>query len=120
MTWLDAATVTAILGPKLSADLEDGDALQKACDATRSHVEDRRSDLFESDNGDPPVFTFAPTPSVIHGAALYAHRLYHRRKSPTAAGLPGTDADIEKLLGIGKARRFRFGGARVPDAEAVV
>jgi hypothetical protein len=114
VTWLDAAQVRSILGPKLPADL-DGTALQACCDAARSYVEDRRADLWSTD--DPPVYV--PTPAVIHGAALYAYRLLYRRKSATATGIASSDPDVERLLGIGKARRFRFGGARVLDAEVV-
>lgn len=128
MTWLDVEQVAAVLGDSLSDDL-DNVALQSCCDAARSFVEDRRADLFVTNDDDPPVTTYIPTPAVIHGAAMYAYRLYHRRKSPMGilgttdvgpAGILREDPDIARLLGIGRSRRFRFGGARRPDAEAAV
>ncbi len=125
MTWLDAAQVSGILGD-LAADL-DTPALQSACDAARDFVEDRRSDLWVT-AGDPPVTTYTPTPSVIHGAALYAFRLYHRRNNPLGilgttdvgpAGILREDPDVARLLGIGRSRRFRFGGRRPTVVEVV-
>lgn len=119
-TWLDQERVAEILGGSLSGDLDTG-ALQLCCDAARSFVEDRRADLWVSDGADPPVFTYEPTDAVVHGAAMYAYRLYHRRKSPLGilgttdvgpAGILREDPDIARLLGIGLGRRFGFGGAR--------
>lgn len=127
-TWLDAAQVTAILGDSLDDGVLDEAALQLCCDAARSFVEERRSDLWVSDGGDPAVLTYEPTVSVVHGAAMYAYRLYHRRKSPLGilgttdvgpAGILREDPDIARLLGIGRGRRFGFGGARRLDTEAV-
>lgn len=125
-TWLDAGQVTEILGGSLSGDLDAG-ALQEACDAARSFVEEKRADLWVSDGADPPALTYTPTAAVVHGAAMYAYRLYHRRKSPLGilgttdvgpAGILREDPDIARLLGIGRSRRFRFGGARPLTSEA--
>lgn len=127
MTWLDVPQVDTLLGADLAGPTDD-DAMQACCDAARSFVEDRRGDLFVSDGGDPPVLTYTPTPAVIHGAAMYAHRLYHRRKSPLGilgstdvgdSGILREDPDIARLLGIGRSRRFAFGGARPPTAGVV-
>lgn len=126
MTWLDAPQATEILGD-LAGDLDQG-VLQTCCNATRSFVEERRADLWVSGAGDPPALTYVPTASVVHGAAMYAYRLYHRRKSPLGilgttdvgpAGILREDPDIARLLGIGRSRRFGFGGARRLDTEAV-
>lgn len=127
-SWLDADKVTAILGDSLADDL-DLAALQECCDATRSFVEERRGDLWVSDGADPPTLTYTPTGAVVHGAAMYAYRLYHRRKSPLGilgttdvgpAGILREDPDIARLLGIGRGRRFGFGGARPLDTTPVV
>lgn len=125
MTWLDAEQVTGILGD-LANDL-DGAALNACCDAARSFVEEKRGDLWVSDGADPPVLTYTPTPAVIHGAAMYAFRLYHRRNNPLGilgttdvgpAGILREDPDIARLLGIGRSRGFRFGGAQPYDVTA--
>lgn len=127
-TWLDAEQVTAILGDSIGDDLDQG-ALQECCNASRSFVEERRGDLWVSDGEDPPTLTYTPTVSVVHGAAMYAYRLYHRRKSPLGilgttdvgpAGILREDPDIARLLGIGRGRRWGFGGARRLDSEAAV
>lgn len=124
-TWLDAEQVTGILGGSLGDDLDAG-ALQLCCDAARSFVEENRADLWVSDGAEPPVSTYTPTAAVIHGAAMYAYRLYHRRKSPLGilgttdvgpAGILRDDPDIARLLGIGRSRKFRFGGARPLTSE---
>lgn len=125
-TWLDASTVTAALGEDL-AEPVDTVALQSWCDGTRSYVEGKRSDLFvpvEGDDEAAPVFT--PTPSVVSGAVLLAWRFYARRTTPLgvlgfsedgAAGILREDPDVAKLLGIGKAGRFVFGGYNPCAAE---
>lgn len=119
MTWLDGAKVSELLG-SLAVDLEET-PLQSACDAARSFVEEKRGDLWVSDGGDPAVLTYTPTPAVVHGAALYAYRLYQRRNNPLGilgttdvgpAGILREDPDIARLLGIGRARGFRFGAPR--------
>jgi hypothetical protein len=125
--WLDAGLVVTILG-NVAADL-DTPALEAACTASRSFVEEKRGDLWVSDGADPPVLTYTPTAGVVHGAALYAYRLYHRRNNPLGilgttdvgpAGILREDPDIARLLGIGRSRGFRFGGAYTPPAEVVL
>ena len=115
-----------MLGDSLAGPL-DMSAMQAACDAARSFVEEERRDLWVSDGGDPPTLTYTPTVRVVHGAAMYAYRLYERRKSALGilgstdlgpAGILREDPDIARLLGIGRARKFRFGGARRLDTEA--
>lgn len=127
MTWLDAETVTTALG-NVAADL-DAPAREAACTATRSFVEEKRGDLWVSDGADPPTLTYTPPPRVVHGAALYAYRLYHRRNNPLGilgttdvgpAGILREDPDIARLLGIGRSRGFRFGGAYTPPAAPVL
>lgn len=121
-TWLDAETVVGVLGDDIGVGL-DLDALQAACDGARDFVEDKRPDLWipADPEADPPtVAEFDPPPRVIHGAALLAYRFYSRRSTPLgvlgftedgAAGIMRFDPDIQDLLGIGRSRRFRFGGA---------
>lgn len=121
-SWLDAATVGAVLGTDLAESI-DNTAMQEFCDAVRAYVEPRRQDLL---NGAvPPVFT--PTADVRVGAALMAYRLYTRRTSPlgvtggtedTPAGILRHDPDIARLLGIGPEGKFVFGaGVPLPTEE---
>lgn len=128
MTWLDSEKVVAVLGNDLAESL-DQTKLQESCEATRDFVEGKRPDLWVTDaTVDPPVSTYEPGAGVTYGAALYAHRLYHRTRTPlgtqsTDAGQSGIlreDPDIARLLGIGRARRFRFGGAAPVTVEAAV
>lgn len=71
--------------------------------------------------------TFAPTEDVVLGAAFLVYRLYQRRTTPLGilgatedgyTGIIREDPDIARLLGIGAAGRFVFGGHN-PDAQAV-
>lgn len=125
-TWLDAADVVTAIGDDLAAQVNSV-SLQFWTDGAREYVEDRRPDLFVT-AGDPPVTTYQPTGRVKAGTALLAYRLYQRRKSPLgilgvtndqASGILRDDPDIERLLGIGRRRRFAFGAPR-DDDEAVV
>lgn len=122
VSWLDADTVVGVLGDDIGAGL-DLVALQAACDGARDFVEDKRPDLWVPGDplAEPPTEdTYTPPPRVIHGAALLAYRFYSRRSTPLgvlgftedgAAGIMRFDPDIQDLLGIGRARTFRFGGA---------
>lgn len=123
-SWLDAEKVGAVLGADLAGNL-DQEKLDEQCDAAAGFVEDRRRDLFVSNDEDPPVVTFEPGPHVVWGAAMLAYRLYERTKSPLGilgttdlgpAGILREDPDIARMLGIGRARRFRSGGARRSEA----
>lgn len=125
--WVDAAKVQAILGADLSSDL-DTDALEEACTATRSYVEEKRADLLlpVDPPTDPVTYEFTPTPSVIYGAAMLAYRWYSRRKSPLgvlgftddgASGILRDDPDIARQLGIGSYGRFVFGATPADVVE---
>lgn len=124
-TWLDAGDVVTAIGDDL-ADQVNTAALQTWCDAARDFVEERRPDLWVDTDADGTVDDYQPTPAVKSGTALLAYRLYQRRKSPLgvmgvtndqASGILRDDPDIEKLLGIGRRRRFGFGA---PRTQAVV
>jgi hypothetical protein len=87
-------------------------------------VEGKRKDLFV---GDPVVFT--PGPSVKLGTAMFANRLYARRKSPLGTSqnveFGGSDflrqdPDIVKLLGISTEGKFTFGAPTIPVVDEVV
>lgn len=129
MTWLDAEKVGAVLGADLAGPL-DQDKLDEACDAARAYVEEKRPDLWVTDAMvDPPVSTYTPGAGVVYGAALFAHRLYHRTRSPLgvvgatsseSSGILREDPDIARLLGIGRSRGFRFGAGPTVTTEAVV
>lgn len=66
---------------------------------------------------DPPLDPPIPSPSsdVVLGTLLQASRLYSRRRSPDglvidaselgSARVPSIDADIERMLGVGRWRR---------------
>lgn len=64
------------------------------------------------EDGDPLPL---PTPDVHEGAVRYAMRLHSRTRSPDglvidagelgSARVPSIDADIERLLGVGRFRR---------------
>jgi hypothetical protein len=127
-TWLEPGTVTAVLGSGLSEQL-DMTALGAVLPGVRDWVEGKRKDLNVT-AGDPPVTTFEPTPSVVLGAAMLAHRIYQRRTTPLGilgatedgyTGIIREDPDIARLLGIGAAGRFVFGGYNpTTTTEAVV
>lgn len=132
-TWLEPSTVKAVLGTAMSESVDAG-PLAAVLPGVRAYVERRRSDLFVTDDEDPPVTTFEPTPDVVLGAAFLAWRLYARRKSPLGvvgatedgySGILREDPDIARLLGIAAGGRFVFGASksaaeRAAEAEAVV
>ena len=127
-TWLEPSTVTAVLGSGLTEQL-DMTALGAVLPGVRSFVEEKRKDLLVG-AGDPVVFTFTPTPHVVLGAVHLAHRLYQRRTTPLGilgatedgyTGIIREDPDIARLLGIGAAGKFVFGGYNpTTTTEAVV
>jgi hypothetical protein len=111
-----------VLGSGLSEQLDNG-ALAALLPGVRDFVEGKRKDLVA---GDPAAF--APTPSVVLGAAMLAYRTYQRRTTPLGVlgatedgytGIIREDPDIARYLGIGAAGRFVFGGYN-PATEAVV
>ncbi len=90
------------------------DALQATLDAAVVYVERVRDDVvfYDFELGDP-----IPSADLILGTLRYARRLDARRDTPQgalivgtlgAANVPGWDADIERLLRIGKYARLRF------------
>lgn len=130
-TWLDADEVERVMGADLAGEW-DKDTMQRFCDGSRSFVESRRPDLFVTtpaeDEEDPDVVTFTPGADVVVGAAMLAYRFYSRRTTPLgvlgfsedgASGILREDPDIAKLLGIGRGRKFVFGGVPPLTEEAV-
>lgn len=109
----------------MRADLEDtryDDQLTQTLDAAIRYVERVRSDVdFAAAAAvDPPALTpgkVAVTDDLVLGTLRYARRLDIRRDSPSgmvvtdqigATPVAGWDADIEKLLRVGRYARLRF------------
>jgi hypothetical protein len=101
---------------KLDApDTRYDDALQSSLNAAVAFVERTRSDVnFYEESGGP---TGVVTMDLILGTLRYARRLDVRRDAPLAAivtdslggaTITGQDADVERLLRIGRYGRVRF------------
>lgn len=126
-TWLTAPVVVARLGDDLAGAL-DQTKLGAAADSAEEFVELKRPDLWVYTDAEPPVGTYTPGPSVVFGAALLAHRLYHRTSTPLgtratdteASGILRDDPDISRLLGIGRSRGMRFGAGPARTTETVI
>lgn len=100
---------------KLAADdARYDDALQYTLDAAVAYVERVRSDVdyLGTDTTRKPV-----TADLVLGTLRYARREDSRRDTPLGAyivaqvgaqNVPGWDADIEKLLRVGRFARMRF------------
>lgn len=96
--------------------------LQQTLDAAVSYVERVRSDVdFTAFSAEDPTerdtTKVAVTDDLVLGTLRYARRLDIRRDSPSgmvvtdqigATPVAGWDADIEKLLRIGRFARLRF------------
>lgn len=124
VTWLDPAEVVTALGADLGPIIDD-DALAFWTAAARDYVEDVRPDLmvveYDVDGVTVLSSTYTPTDRVKAGTVLLAHRLYQRRTS--ALGIVGVtsdavasvirdDPDVERMLGIGRRRKWAFGAPR--------
>ena len=124
--WLTAAQAAALV--ELSSTAAQSAAWAGDVDAARDWVEGKRKDLFDGE--EPPVFQASP--SIRLGTAMFANRLYARRKSPLGTSqnveFGGSDflrqdPDIAKLLGIATEGDFVFGAPTtyvVPEEEVVV
>lgn len=120
MVWLEPADVSAAFN---LGDVTDNSALESATAAAASFVEEERPDLITEDD------LYQPTARVKHGAAMLAARLYERRGAllgvapsagyEEAATILRNDPDIERLLGIGRARPFGFGAPALEVDEEV-
>ena len=96
-------------------DTRDDAALQVSLDAAVAYVEDQRGGDFNfahATTGDIALKP-APPPNILLGTLRLAIRLRSRAKSPEAlvdlgdfgsARIPGTDPDIDRLLGLGRFR----------------
>lgn len=98
-------------------DTRDDATLQVALDAAVAWVEEQRAGEFNFTGATVSLLP-APTPNLVLGTIRYAIRLRSRAKSPEAlvdfgefgsARIPGTDPDIDRLLGIGRFRRPMIG-----------
>lgn len=122
--WLTADGVVAALGSDL-AGVINGTALEFWTAAACDYVEDKRPDLmvvtYDVDEVTVLSTEFQATDRVKAGTVLLAHRLYQRRTS--ALGIVGVtsdavasvlrdDPDIERMLGIGRHRKWSFGAPR--------
>lgn len=131
VAWMDAAGVVAALGDNLGSVIDDA-ALEFWTAAAVDYVEDARADLmvvtYDVDGVTVLSTEFVATDRVKAGTVLLAHRLYQRRTS--ALGIVGVtsdavasvirnDPDIERMLGIGRSRKWRFGSPR-PTTTTVV
>jgi hypothetical protein len=111
-SWLPVDDVRTQVGA--TEDTPQAAQAERARLAAAAYVERVRPDLLsvvitaEQPDG---VVTFDASPDVIEGAVLYAARLYARKGSPSGlasfgefgpAALPRLDADIERLLGVGR------------------
>lgn len=112
--WLPAADLLDHLG--VAEDSDNAPAVERARLAAAAQVERMRRDLLSVDEDD--VETFAATPDIVEGAILLAARLHSRKGSPVGlasynefgpANVPRFDADIERLLGVGRYARPRVG-----------
>lgn len=125
-TWLTPAAVRQWSGQR-QGDAADTAALQLAINAAAGYVERVRSELWTAGDplADPPVApVFEPTPEVLLGSAMLAHRWYSRRASPLgvtgyaelgSSGILRYDPDIARLLGLGTdGGRFVFGAPDNP------
>lgn len=108
-TWINGPTLE---GLKLDAGITvttNDDVLQSQLDAAIAYVMRRRSDLnYNADLSDPNP---APGADFVLGVYRLAIRWNTRRRSPDGlitagdmgtARIPAFDADIERMLGIGR------------------
>lgn len=120
MVWLDPAYVSESFN---LGNVSGNTALANATAAAAAYVEEVRPDFITGDTEE----LYAPTASVKFGAAMLAARLYERRGAllgvapsagyEEAATIVRSDPDVERLLGIGRARPFGFGSAPLDDEE---
>lgn len=108
VAWLDEQVVAEVIGADLAGDV-DTTSLGQFADAVRSWVEDRRPDLFVTVDGSAPGEDPRPPAHVRLAAAMLAFRCYRNRTIP--ADELGNDEALAAMLGIGKRRGLRFGGA---------
>lgn len=113
-TWLPAADLLDHLG--VAEDSPAVASVERARLAAAAQVERARRDLLVV--GEDDVETFTATPDIVEGALLLAARLHSRKGSPVGlasysefgpANVPRFDADIERLLGVGRYARPRVG-----------
>lgn len=122
--WLTVALVQEWLEDETPAEPMELDrpALQQACNAAASYVEDLHGSYFSEDFPE----TYDPPATIKLGAVLLAARLYARRG--TALGVAGfsdfggspilrQDPDIARLLKIGAHAPFIFGAPTVEVSE---
>jgi hypothetical protein len=103
--WLDASFVAEVLGADIMSDVDTA-VMDVHADAVRSWVEDRRPDVvFGAAEGDEP----AVSSHLRVAAAMLAYRCYRSRSYPEDE--LGQAPELSAMLGIGKGRRFSFGGA---------
>jgi hypothetical protein len=127
-TWLTPAAVQSWVEDSEPAEPPDRPALQQACNAAASYVEDLHPAYLVAEP-EPEAPTYEPPATIRLGAILLAARLYERRG--TALGVAGfsdfggspilrQDPDIARLLKIGAHAPFVFGAPTVPVVEEEV
>jgi hypothetical protein len=91
--------------------------MQMDLDSAIAYVERVRTDVNFDGSVDPDAPPTPVTDDLVLGTLRYARRLNYRRTSPGgyvvvdgvgSTAVPGWDADIEKLLRIGRYARLRF------------
>lgn len=118
--WLDGTVAGTVIGADLLSGVDTA-SFAVHVEAARTFVEDRRPDLFAPavdegglpvlDEDDVPVLVYSPPRHVVVAAAMFAYRTYSNRTKPEAE--IGDATELRVMLGIGRSRGLRFGGARV-------
>lgn len=100
------------------ADTRDDAALTEQLNAAIDYVANQRKSDFQFDPTDVNQFSLPPVPERIFlGTMRLAARWFIRRRSPDglvdqgdlgSSRIPGTDADIDRMLGIGRYVGMRF------------
>jgi hypothetical protein len=108
-TWINGPTLSSIKIDAAINDDRDDQILQQELDAAVAYVQRVRKDL--NYDGDPLNCYPAPGADFVLGVQRQVIRWHARRRSPDAAiamgdlgtsRVPTFDADIERVLGIGR------------------
>ena len=95
-------------------DVADDLLLQELLDAAVAYVERERFGDFDFDGSSASVLLPDPSPDLVKGTVRLAVRWHVRASSPAglvdlgelgSARVPTVDADIDRMLGVGRFRR---------------